>query len=348
MNAAPAPGRQPHARGRLAPSPTGFLHLGNAFAFLCAWLSIRKQSGTLVLRMEDIDPERSRPEFAAAILRDLDWLGLDWDEGPGAGEGPETSSSCNMPGVGPCAPYTQSLRIERYASALLRLEERKLIYPCYCSRKELRLLASAPHIGDEGVPYPGICRQLDDAGRRKREREGRRACLRLDTEGAYALAVASGLLSQNTQSGDSRGAYLHFADAVLGEQRFCLQDCGGDFALRRSDGVVAYQLAVSVDDAAMGITEVIRGEDLLLSTPRQLLLLALLGCARPPAYAHVPLLHDAHGMRLAKRHKSLELRSLRAAGIRPEAVVGYLGWLAGLQAEEQSPLPARASELLPL
>lgn len=303
---APAPKQ---ARGRLAPSPTGRLHLGNAFAFLAAWLSVRQRGGVMALRMEDIDPERSREGFALGILEDLSWLGLDWDEGPDKG--------------GPCAPYTQSRRLGRYAEALADLDGRGLTYACYCTRKELRMLASAPHIGDEGVPYPGTCRKLTAKRRAELERQGRKACVRLNTEAAAEILAQSG-------AGSARQASpaLAFNDGVRGAQCFSLQDCGGDFALRRSDGVFAYQLAVACDDADMGVTQVVRGDDLLLSTPRQLLLLALMGKS-PPSYAHVPLVHDAQGERLAKRHKSLELAALREAGIAPAAVTGYLAHLAG-------------------
>lgn len=293
-------------RGRLAPSPTGLLHLGNAYAFLMAWLSARSRGGALVLRMEDIDPERSRPEFIHGIYEDLGWLGLDCEESPQRG--------------GFHAPYAQSLRLDYYAAVLERLRDAGVVYPCYCTRKELRMLASAPHVGDEGAPYPGTCRALSDAERRAREVSGRRPSLRLHTE-----------------------ADCYFTDGVLGEQRFSMADCGGDFALRRSDGVVAYQLAVVADDAAMEITEVVRGDDLLLSTPRQLLLFHLLD-RTPPCYAHVPLLHDASGERLAKRHKSLTLASLRASGASPGAVVGYIGWLSGFL---ERPAPCRPADLLP-
>ena len=302
-------------RGRLAPSPTGLLHLGNAYAFLMAWLSVRSRGGALVLRMEDIDPERSRPAFIDGIYEDLNWLGLDCDESPQQG--------------GPYAPYAQSLRLEYYAAVLERLRGAGLVYPCYCTRKELRLLASAPHVGDEGAPYPGACRSLSDEARRAHEASGRRPALRLNTEAGAPHQTEARTVT--------------FTDGVLGPQRFSMADCGGDFALRRSDGVVAYQLAVVADDAAMGVTEVVRGDDLLLSTPRQLLLFDLLG-ETPPRYAHVPLLHDASGERLAKRHQSLTLASLRASGASPEAVVGYIGWLAGLL---ERPAPRRPGELLP-
>ena len=294
-------------RGRLAPSPTGFLHLGNAWAFLLAWLACRSKGGSLVLRMEDIDPDRSRPEYADAIIRDLRWLGLDWDEGPDVG--------------GPAGPYTQSARMELYADALNRLDRAGHTYPCYCTRKELRTLAGAPHVGDAGAAYPGTCRNLPPERRAELEAAGRRPCIRLRCP------------SQN----------YAFEDAVFGPFSMTLEACGGDFALRRSDGVIAYQLAVVVDDGLMGITQVVRGEDLLVSTPRQLALFDLLGYPRP-AYMHLPLLCDPEGERLAKRHASLTLASLRDAGVSPAAVAGYLGWKAGLIG---ALAPAHPRNLLP-
>ena len=294
-------------RGRLAPSPTGFLHLGNAWAFLLAWLACRSKGGSLVLRMEDIDPDRSRPEYADAIIRDLRWLGLDWDEGPDAG--------------GPAGPYVQSARMGLYADALNRLDRAGHIYPCYCTRKELRTLAGAPHVGDAGAAYPGTCRNLPPERRAELEAAGRRPCIRLHCP------------SQN----------YAFEDAVFGPFSMTLEACGGDFALRRSDGVIAYQLAVVVDDGLMGITQVVRGEDLLVSTPRQLALFDLLGYPRP-AYMHLPLLCDPEGERLAKRHASLTLASLRDAGVSPAAVAGYLGWKAGLIG---ALAPAHPRNLLP-
>lgn len=218
-------------RGRLAPSPTGFLHLGNAWAFLLAWLACRSKGGSLVLRMEDIDPDRSRPEYADAIIRDLRWLGLDWDEGPDAG--------------GPAGPYVQSARMGLYADALNRLDRAGHIYPCYCTRKELRTLAGAPHVGDAGAAYPGTCRNLPPERRAELEAAGRRPCIRLRCP------------SQN----------YAFEDAVFGPFSMTLEACGGDFALRRSDGVIAYQLAVVVDDGLMGITQVVRGR--ICSSPRR-------------------------------------------------------------------------------
>lgn len=310
------PGRA-HYRGRLAPSPTGYLHLGNAWAFLLAWLAARAERGSLVLRMEDIDPDRSRAAYAAAIVEDLHWLGLDWDEGPDSSQGTK----------GPHAPYEQSRRTALYEAALATLEAAGHVYPCYCTRKELRTLAGAPHVGDAGAPYPGRCRHLGPAERQSLAAQGRQPALRLRCP---------------EQADDPQGIMV-FEDAVYGPQRHSLARCGGDFALRRSDGVLAYQLAVVADDHAMGITHIVRGRDILLSTPRQLWLCHLLGYT-PPHYAHIPLLLDAEGERLAKRHQSLGLRGLRQRGVQPEAIVGLLGLLAGCREEA---LPCRPAELLP-
>ena len=298
-------------RGRLAPSPTGHMHLGNAWAFLLAWLAARASGpgGQVVLRLEDIDPERSRPDFAEEIQRDLRWLGLDWDEGPDVG--------------GAHGPYAQSARLDAYAAALERLERAGRVYPCFCTRRELRSLASAPHapLVDDGSPaYPGTCRNLDGDRRQELLRLGRRPAVRL-------------------RCGERAQA---FTDLVAGPQRMTLAECGGDFALRRSDGVFAYQLAVVVDDIAMHVTQVVRGDDILASTPRQLLLYELLG-APPPQYAHLPLLLDHEGQRLAKRHGSLALAALREAGVSAPAITGYLAWRAGLL---PAPRPASPQELV--
>ena len=296
-------------RGRLAPSPTGYLHLGNAWAFLLAWAACRSQRGTLVLRMEDIDPERSHDAYTDAAMEDLHWLGLDWDEGPDRG--------------GPYAPYRQSERLSLYRESLQYLLRADLAYPCYCTRKELRSLAGAPHVGDAGAAYPGTCRNLTPEQRQVHERAGRRPCIRLRfPERIYT-----------------------FEDRIHGTITMTPDLCGGDFALQRSDGVIAYQLAVAVDDADMRISQVVRGEDILVSTPRQLALLDLLGLPRPQEYIHVPLLCDPHGERLAKRHASLALRALREKGVRPEAIVGYLAQKAGFLV---SAIPLTPSELLPL
>ena len=299
-------------RGRLAPSPTGFAHLGNAWAFLLAWLAARSAAGQVVLRIEDIDPQRSRPEYTAAFIEDLAWLGLDWDYGPDKPANADT---------GQLGPFEQSRRGDRYTAAIAQLDRAGLIYPCFCTRKELRSMAGAPHVDDAGAPYPGTCRNLNRAQQAAMLAAGRSPCLR--------LRCPAGPVT--------------FTDAVLGPQSYTLASCGGDFALRRSDGVVAYQLAVAVDDALMGITQVVRGRDILISTPRQIALLKLLGYGAP-AYAHVPLLLDAEGQRLAKRHKSLALRNLREMGADPRRITGLLGTLAGCNSGGNAASPA---ELLP-
>lgn len=301
----------PVIRGRLAPSPTGYIHLGNAWAFLLAWLAARASSGEVVLRIEDIDPQRSRPEYTAALIEDLTWLGLDWDHGP---DKPEPAGGC-------MGPFEQSRRAQHYAAAMAQLESAGLTYPCFCTRKELRSMAGAPHVDDAGAPYPGTCRSLNQTQRQALLESGRRPCLRLRCPDGP----------------------VNFTDTVFGPQAFTLADCGGDFALRRSDGVVAYQLAVAVDDALMGINQVVRGRDILISTPRQIALLKLLGYGAP-AYAHVPLLLDDEGERLAKRHQSLALRNLRQMGADPRRVTGLLGALAGCNPGGNAASPA---ELIP-
>ena len=253
-------------RGRLAPSPTGLAHLGNAWSFFLSWLAVRSVGGELVFRMEDLDLERSSPVFMQALMSDIRWLGLDWDEGPT----PEKEDPS----------YHQSNRYPLYTAKLEQLKSMNLAYPCFCSRRDVRTMASAPHIGDAGAPYPEEVRE--------RIREGKKYSWRF-------------------RSPDTP---YRFTDMVYGPQTATLQECGGDFNLQRSDGVFSYQLAVSVDDGDMGITQVVRGRDLLPSTPRQIAVLEALGYA-VPQYAHIPLLLDAEHERLAKRHASLSLESLR-------------------------------------
>lgn len=295
-------------RGRFAPSPTGLLHIGNARTALAAWLSIRSQGGTLVLRVEDLDPPRVLPGAEAAILDDLHWLGLTWDEGPGVG--------------GPHPPYRQSERQERYQAALERLAAAGALFPCTCSRADLRRLASAPNDpSEEGPRYPGICRERPLTEDDLRVLPGRRPALR--------FRVPSGTVC--------------FDDAVFGHQCQDVANAVGDFVLRRADGLFAYQLAVVVDDIAMEIDEVVRGADLLSSTPRQLLLYRALD-AEPPRYGHVPLVLGSDGARLAKRHGSTAIGALRAQGRRPEEIIGLLGWSLGLL---DRPEPVRAEDLIP-
>lgn len=301
------------ARGRLAPSPTGFMHLGNAWAFLCAWLGARSSGGELIFRLEDVDTTRCRAEYAAALEEDLLWLGLDWDYGPG------------KPGPGALAgPFLQSLRLNRYARAVRLLAGRGLLYPCFCSRRELRELAGAPHPENNYGVYPGQCRSLS----------GEEAAARVERGESHALRL---------RFEESRAVWLDVDDLCLGMCRLTPDEAGGDFALLRSDGIYAYQLAVALDDLDMGVTEVTRGRDILLSTPGQSFLHSLFG-GIPPRCAHVPLLLDHNGARLAKRHNSLTLRALRSSGVQPENIVGFLAWWSGLREDFQ---PLSPGELLP-
>ena len=282
-------------RGRFAPSPTGDLHLGNARTALLAWLQARSAGGRFVMRVEDLDLGRVRPGYMERQLEELRWLGLDWDEGPDVG--------------GPHAPYLQSERQERYEAALARLADAGLVFECFCSRKEIAAAASAPHAGDEeGPPYPGRCRLLGPA------------------EVASRRAAAPSALRFVAPPGEVR-----FHDRLQGELAFRPSVETGDFVVRRKDGVAAYQLAVVVDDAAMEITDVLRGADLLSSTARQLLLYRALAL-QPPRWAHVPLLVGPDGERLAKRHGAVSLRELRERRVRPEVVVGWLAASCGLAA----------------
>jgi glutamyl-tRNA synthetase len=247
------------------------------------------------MRVEDIDRPRVRPGAEAGIIADLRWLGLDWDEGPDVG--------------GPAGPYRQSERMGRYEEALSRLREAGAAYPCFCSRAEVAAAASAPQgPGDEGPRYPGTCRDLSPEEAERRAR-GRRP--------AWRFRVPEGEVA--------------FADGVHGPQRRDVAAETGDFVVARADGIPAYQLAVVVDDSAMCVTEVVRGDDLLSSTARQLLLYRALGL-EAPRFTHVPLVNGADGERLAKRHGARSLGELRDGGADPRAVAGLLGALSGLAA----------------
>lgn len=284
---------RPSYRGRFAPSPTGPIHLGTARTALVAWLAARAAGGALVLRVEDLDTPRVRPGALEAMLDDLRWLGLDWDEGPDVG--------------GPAGPYLQSLRRGLYDAAVEELECRGTLFRCTCSRKEIDSLASAPH-GEEPV-YPGTCRD----GPTHPERPP-------------ALRFRFG-------RGEARG----FPDGVHGAVPAGLG--GGDFVVRRADGVHSYQLAVVVDDLAMQISDVVRGDDLLSSTPRQLALIEALG-GRAPRYAHLPLVLGPDGQRLAKRHGRVTVREQRERGVSPEALVGRLACSLSLL-DRDEPIAAR-------
>lgn len=288
---------QKTVRGRFAPSPSGRMHLGNLWSALLAWLSARSQGGEMVLRLEDLDPDRCTRAWCDQVMRDLEWLGLTWDN----------------------EPVYQSERTAVYAQAFRTLEERGLIYPCYCTRAE-RLAASAPHRSDGQTIYDGRCSRLTEA-----EREA----LSQTRRPAWRVKVGQESIT--------------FCDFLYGEYKEDLKTDCGDFILRRSDGVYAYQLAVVVDDAAMGVTQVVRGSDLLSSTPRQIYLQRLLGLPEPE-YGHVPLLLAADGRRLAKRDRDQELGELQSGYTAPE-LLGHLAHLAGLIPE---PAPITAQQLVPL
>lgn len=249
-------------RGRLAPSPTGLLHVGHARAFWIAAQRAAEARGTLILRNEDLDPQRCHSDFLQAMLDDLSWLGIEWTEGPDRG--------------GPYGPYSQSERRDYYLAAWRRLRDSGLIYPCTCSRKDLAQCISAPNDADDEPIYPGRCRSRSDAG---------------------SFAEPAGV---NWRFRVPGGEAVRFRDLHFGEQSFVSGTDFGDFVVWRRDDVPAYQLAVVVDDAGMRITEVVRGADLLKSTARQLLLYRALGLT-PPQFYHCELVRDQTGNRLAKR-----------------------------------------------
>jgi glutamyl/glutaminyl-tRNA synthetase len=267
-------------RGRLAPSPTGFLHLGHARTFWAAQERARANGGVLILRNEDLDAARFKMEFVDAMIEDLRWFGFEWSEGPDCG--------------GPFAPYNQSERMDFYRAALERLRAGNFIYPCTCSRKDIQAATRAPHANDDNEPvYPGTCR-----GNSKLKTQ--------NSKFAWRFRVPD-------------GETISFADGNFGEQRFVAGKDFGDFVVWRGDGVPAYQLACAVDDAAMRITEVVRGADLLASTARQILLYRALNLP-PPKFLHCALMLDETGARLAKRHDALSLRTLREGGETPESI----------------------------
>jgi glutamyl-tRNA synthetase len=254
------------------------LHLGHARTFWTAQQRSIKAGGTLILRNEDLDRSRSRPEFVAAMLEDLRWFGFQWQEGPDCG--------------GPFAPYSQSERGEFYRAGFERLRSKGLVYPCYCSRQDVMRALTAPHAGDDEPLYPGACRHLI------KPRNSRRPSWRF-----------------RVPDGES----IEFEDGAFGRRRFCAGRDFGDFVIWRHDGAPAYQLAVALDDAAMKVTEVVRGADLLLSTARQLLLYRALEL-EPPLFYHCPLITNDAGERLAKRDDAASLRTLRARGLSPEEI----------------------------
>ena len=292
------------AVGRFAPSPSGRMHLGNVFCALLSWLSARHDGGRWLLRIEDLDTQRCRREYADALEYDLHWLGLDWDEGGSLG--------------GEHGPYYQSLRTDIYRRFFERLEAAGLTYPCFCSRADLKA-SQAPHASDHAPVYAGTCRHLTPAERERLAAE-RRPSVRL------ALPDA-----------ESR-----FDDGHYGPQLCNLQADCGDFVLRRADGVFAYQLAVVVDDALMGVNQVVRGCDLLESTHMQLAIYRLLGFDAPQ-FIHLPLLMSEHGQRLAKRDRGASLADLRRAGVSPAQIIGRLAHCAG---QVDTPRPLMPADLV--
>lgn len=291
--------------GRLAPSPTGAQHVGNARTYLIAWLSARRRSGRVMFRIEDIDSPRVKPGAVESALDDLRWLGLDWDDGP----------------------IYQTERLDFYEAALRVLQSQELVYPCTCTRSDVERAASAPQAEHEGPPYPGTCANRKAA----------------DVSGLGERPFAWRFRVEPEK--------VEFVDGFRGPIQIRLREVGGDFVVWKSSSgaatkgtTPAYQLAVVVDDAAQGITEVIRGDDLVTSTPRQLLLYEALGLA-PPQFIHVPLVVGPDGRRLAKRHGDTRLASLRQAGVRPEALLGLLAWSCGWV---NKPLSISARELIPL
>ncbi len=277
--------------GRFAPSPTGRMHLGNLLTALVSWLSVRSRGGNWILRIEDLDPQRSKADYARQIEEDLLWLGLDWDEG-------------GLADRGEAGPYSQSRRGELYEAALGRLRDAGLVYPCRCTRADLNA-TQAPHASDGRTLYTGRCRP-----------EG---------------------LPRQVDWGDGRSSVrlyvgdepeVEFTDGVFGRQRVSLQCECGDYVVRRADGAWAYQLAVVVDDALMGVTEVVRGSDLLGSAAQQIALHRVLGY-EPPEYVHLPLVCNAAGQRLSKRDPQMALDALRSRYTARE-IIGMLGRLAGI------------------
>lgn len=285
--------------GRLAPSPTGAQHVGNARTYLIAWLSARSRGAPISLRIEDIDSPRIKPGAAEQVLDDLRWLGLDWD-----GE-----------------PVVQTNRLVRYSAALHHLRTAELVYPCTCTRSDIASAASAPHVGDEGPAYPGTCawRSAGDADE---------------------LAAQNRPFAWRFRLTESPS----FIDLYRGPIDIPATQLGGDFVVWKSAGTPAYQLAVVIDDDAMAIGEVVRGDDLIPSTPRQLMLYRALGL-RAPQFAHVPLVVGTDGRRLAKRHGDTRLSALRSAGVSAESLIGLLGWSCGWI---DRPEPISAQELVPL
>lgn len=294
-------------RGRFAPSPSGRMHLGNIFTALISWLSVKAKGGKWILRIEDLDPQRSKTAFAQLIEDDLTWLGLQWDEG-------------GLADNGPFGPYSQSKRTHIYQTMLDRLVRKGLVYPCHCRRADI-LATQAPHRSDGRIVYNGHCRPQRLGGTAPDDTPTENTALRLYVPDKQ----------------------ITFTDIVYGPQKSELTHDCGDFIVRRADGAWAYQLAVVTDDALMGITEVVRGNDLLLSTAQQIHLATTLGFPIP-AYAHLPLICNSDRQRLSKRDMSMSMEHLRRRHT-PQTLIGTLAAMAGIIPEPQ---PISPTELIPL
>lgn len=299
-------GAMENARGRFAPSPTGRMHLGNVWAALLSYLSVKAKGGTWILRHEDLDPQRSKMEYARQIEDDLLWLGLQWDEG-------------GLDDVGPHAPYCQSRRTEHYAALFEELRRKGMLYPCHCRRADL-LAASAPHASDGTPVYAGTCRP----------------------ETMPKLSSPEELIGSAVRLW-VRDVDVEVDDMLFGKKSFPMDSESGDFVVRRADGTYAYQLAVVADDMAMGVTEVVRGCDLLSSAARQIYLYGLLGHVAPK-YGHIPLLCNEAGQRLSKRDRSLSMEELRKH-YSPRQIIGRLAFMSGLSDKPEDISP---QEFIPL
>ncbi len=294
-------------RGRFAPSPSGRMHLGNIYTAVMSWLSVKSRGGKWVLRIEDLDPQRSKHEHARMIEDDLCWLGLDWDEG-------------GLDDKGNCGPYSQSRRGEIYEEYMHRLEATGMVYPCRCRRADI-LATQAPHRSDGRVVYAGTCRPHHLGGMASDDASREGAAMRMFVPDRY----------------------IDFTDMVYGAVSLNLAEECGDFIVRRADGAWAYQLAVVVDDALMGITEVVRGNDLLLSAAQQIYLFRQLGFT-PPEYAHLPLVCNAAGQRLSKRDSAMSMEELRRRFTQRQ-LLGEIAFMAGFQPD---PDPVSLQQLIPM
>lgn len=311
--------------GRFAPTPSGRMHIGNIYAMLGAWLSARSSDDAIYLRIEDIDELRVVPGAADLIMDDLQWLGLDWDGAP-------VYQSARHPLYEDVLRALQRLTIDDSGAVTADAtgNATPLIYPCFCSRADIRA-ASAPQEGDRFMIYPGTCRRLAETNPdevRARLAQGRRHSLRI------AMPASNSTIA--------------FEDRVFGHQEFNVTREIGDSVVRRADGLFSYQLVVVVDDLAMGVDDIVRGRDLLRSNALQIWIRQALTGSTDYSYAHLPLIDNASGQRLAKREKSLDMGILRKHGVAPERVIGYCAWLLGLQGDPHSthPQPMSAQEAL--